>query len=84
MPPLGVRLSSFAASVDNKPTDGRAPAPQGAIFVYLTVLGRWAAFQATKTWKRERHRFAANIIGPRFEELCREWVLRFAGDGFGD
>lgn len=34
-------------------------------------------------WKRERQRFAANILGPRFEELCREWALRFAGDRFG-
>ena len=36
-----------------------------------------------RVWKRERQRFSANILGPRFEELCREWVLRFAGDRFG-
>jgi AAA+ ATPase superfamily predicted ATPase len=36
-----------------------------------------------RIWKRERQRFAANILGPSFEELCREWVLRFAGDRFG-
>jgi uncharacterized protein len=36
-----------------------------------------------RIWKRERQRFAANILGHRFEELCREWVLRFAGDRFG-
>jgi len=36
-----------------------------------------------RIWKRERQRFAANILGARFEELCREWALRFAGDRFG-
>ena len=36
-----------------------------------------------RLWKRQGQRFAANILGPRFEEVCREWALRFAGDRFG-
>lgn len=36
-----------------------------------------------RIWMRGRQRFAANVLGPHFEELCREWVLRFADDRFG-
>lgn len=41
------------------------------------------ALGTDRIWRRERQRFTASILGPRFEELCREWVLRFAGDRFG-
>ena len=48
---------------------------------FLPQLSR--AVDTNRIWERQRQRFAANILGPRFEELCREWVLRFAGDRFG-
>lgn len=46
--------------------------------------------QADQVWARASRTFAAQILGPHFEELAREWVLRFAPDelgrseGFGD
>lgn len=36
-----------------------------------------------RIWRSEYQRFAGNILGPHFEDICREWVLRFAGDRFG-
>lgn len=41
------------------------------------------AVETDRLWKRERRRFAAGILGPQYEEVCREWVLRFAGERFG-
>ena len=56
-------------------------------FYHVMMRPSWPqltrAVGTDRIWKRERQRFAANILGPRFEELCREWVLRFAGDRFG-
>ena len=56
-------------------------------FYHVMMRPFWAqlsrAVGADRIWKRERQRFARNVLGPRFEELCREWVLRFAGDRFG-
>jgi hypothetical protein len=39
---------------------------------------------AEEVWERSQRRFASKILGPHFERLCREWVLYFAGDRFGD
>ncbi|MFE3545997.1 ATP-binding protein [Nocardia sp. NPDC059177] len=33
---------------------------------------------ATRVWRGSRHRFAGNVVGPHFEQLCREWALYFA------
>lgn len=30
---------------------------------------------AARVWSASRHRFASNVIGPHFEQLCREWSL---------
>lgn len=34
--------------------------------------------QGRRVWRRSQHRFASTILGPRFEELVRQWALRFA------
>jgi AAA+ ATPase superfamily predicted ATPase len=56
-------------------------------FYHAIIRPFWPQLsRATDTmgvWRRANQRFAGNILGPRFEELCREWVLRFAGDRFG-
>jgi hypothetical protein len=33
-------------------------------------------------WQQQQQRFATNILGPHFEELCRTWARRFASEGF--
>ncbi|MCC3764849.1 ATP-binding protein [Glycomyces sp. TRM65418] len=40
---------------------------------------------ADRVWKASRHRFASKILGPHFEQLCRDWALYHADpDLFGD
>jgi hypothetical protein len=29
-------------------------------------------------WERSQHRFAGNVLGPHFEQLCRHWTRYFA------
>jgi hypothetical protein len=38
---------------------------------------------AGQVWANSRLRFASSILGPRFERICRDWTLYFAGDRFG-
>ncbi|MFD4432822.1 ATP-binding protein [Nocardia sp. NPDC058497] len=42
----------------------------------------WAQLErpgsATRVWQGSRHRFASNVVGPHFEQLCRDWALHFA------
>lgn len=33
---------------------------------------------AQRVWQGSRHRFAGNVVGPHFEQLCRDWALYFA------
>lgn len=30
---------------------------------------------ATRVWQASRHRFTGNVLGPRFEQICRDWTL---------
>ncbi|GAA1648387.1 ATP-binding protein [Saccharothrix algeriensis] len=30
---------------------------------------------ATRVWQQAKRRFESNVIGPRFEQVCREWAL---------
>jgi hypothetical protein len=40
---------------------------------------------ATRVWQAAQRRFASNVLGPRFEQICREWALFYAGERvFGD
>ncbi|WP_372451696.1 AAA family ATPase [Glycomyces salinus] len=39
---------------------------------------------ASRVWQGSRHRFASKILGPHFEQLCRDWALYHADpDLFG-
>ncbi|MQY22779.1 ATP-binding protein [Nocardia macrotermitis] len=33
---------------------------------------------ADRVWRASRRRFASNVLGPHFEQLCREWILHHA------
>jgi AAA+ ATPase superfamily predicted ATPase len=40
---------------------------------------------AQRVWDGSQRRFVSNVLGPRFEEICREWALFYADDGvFGE
>lgn len=36
---------------------------------------------AERVWRNSQRRFVSNVLGPRFEEICREWALFYADDG---
>ncbi|MEV0712515.1 AAA family ATPase [Nocardia aurea] len=38
------------------------------------------ARDSARLWKRRRHRFESNVLGPHFEEVCRNWVADYAAD----
>ncbi|GAB3118691.1 ATP-binding protein [Streptomyces calidiresistens] len=33
---------------------------------------------AERVWQASRRRFVSNVLGPRFEQVCREWALHHA------
>jgi uncharacterized protein len=35
--------------------------------------------RAPRVWARSQHAFRANVVGPRFEEICRQWARWHAG-----
>jgi uncharacterized protein len=35
--------------------------------------------RATQVWRRSQHAFHANVVGPHFEEICRQWARWHAG-----
>ncbi len=39
---------------------------------------------AARVWRRSQQRFSSNVLGPRFEQLCREWTFYRAGDDLVD
>lgn len=46
----------------------------------------WAEWERTRNsarlWKRRQHRFESNVIGPHFEQVCRDWAFDYAPEGF--
>jgi hypothetical protein len=34
--------------------------------------------QAAEVWRDSAHRFATNVVGPRFEQICRDWMQDYA------
>lgn len=42
----------------------------------------WAEWEhgreSERLWERRRHRFLSNVVGPHFEEICRNWLSRYA------
>lgn len=48
-------------------------------FHHAVMRPRWAALQRRAVdWPRVRATFAAQVLGPAFEEVCRSWTERFA------
>lgn len=33
---------------------------------------------AARVWRASRHRFTSNVLGPHFEQVCRDWALHHA------
>ncbi|WP_026922925.1 ATP-binding protein [Glycomyces arizonensis] len=46
-------------------------------------LGQLDLGRSEQVWQGMRHTFLSQILGPHLEELCREWVHRFAPDELG-
>ncbi|MFF4989466.1 ATP-binding protein [Streptosporangium saharense] len=36
-----------------------------------------------RIWQRSKRKFAGNVLGPHFEQVCRDWTLHFAEERFG-
>lgn len=34
--------------------------------------------QAVQVWRDSSHRFTTGVVGPRFEQICRDWVQAYA------
>ena len=39
--------------------------------------------QAAQVWRDSAHRFAAAVVGPRFEQICRDWMQGYASAELG-
>ncbi len=52
-------------------------------FYHAILRPAWSQLErpgrAPSVWARARSTFEAAILGPHFEEVCRQWTLRFAG-----
>jgi uncharacterized protein len=35
--------------------------------------------RAVQVWQRSQHAFHSNVVGPHFEEICRQWARWYAG-----
>ena len=56
-------------------------------FYQAVMRPAWAQLeqrQATAVWRRQRSTFYAKVVGPHFEEICRDWAAREGADAFGD
>jgi len=58
-------------------------------FYHAIMRPAWSELErpreADRIWQRSQRRFAGNILGPHFEQVCREWAMRYAGpDELGD
>lgn len=51
-------------------------------FYQAVMRPRWAVLElgyADRVWRQSGHTFSAQVVGPRFEQICRDWAL--ASDG---
>lgn len=50
-------------------------------FYQAVMRPAWTALEQRRgadVWRRSQRRYASAVLGPRFEDLVREWALRFA------
>jgi AAA+ ATPase superfamily predicted ATPase len=51
-------------------------------FYQAIMRPAWTALEQRRgadVWRRSQRRFASAVLGPRFEEIVRQWAVRFAG-----
>ncbi len=50
-------------------------------FYHAIMRPIWAdlerARDGTRLWRLSQHRFASNVLGPHFEQICRDWMPYF-------
>jgi len=51
-------------------------------FYHAVMRPAWSLLErpgnAARVWRASRQRFSGNVLGPRFEEICRAWALHYA------
>ncbi len=51
-------------------------------FYHAIMRPEWSRLerrgQAAQVWRDNAHRFATSVVGPRFEQICRDWLLAYA------
>ncbi|MGH3264352.1 MAG: AAA family ATPase [Trebonia sp.] len=58
-------------------------------FYHAVMLPAWGDLErpgrAPQVWRRSQHAFHSNVVGPHFEEICRQWARWHAGPStYGD
>jgi hypothetical protein len=52
-------------------------------FYHAVMRPAWGDLErpgrATRVWRRSQHAFHSNVVGPHFEEICRQWARWYAG-----
>lgn len=57
------------------------------IFYQAVMRPRWGLLEsglAESVWRDAKARFAAQVVGPHFEQLCREYAMTAPAELFGD
>jgi uncharacterized protein len=51
-------------------------------FYHAIMRPEWSRLerrgQAAQVWRDSAHRFTAAVVGPRFEQICRDWMQAYA------
>jgi uncharacterized protein len=89
--PLNVLEDTGLISRQAEPFHGRRSAfrvTEPLVGFYEAVMrSAWTQLeqrQAAAVWRRQQATFASRVVGPRFEELCREWAASAGEEAFGD
>jgi uncharacterized protein len=56
-------------------------------FYHAIMRPEWSRLerrgQAAQVWRDSAHRFATAVVGPRFEQICRDWMQGYAPPEIG-
>jgi AAA+ ATPase superfamily predicted ATPase len=56
-------------------------------FYHAIMRPEWSRLerrgQAAQVWRDSTHRFATAVVGPRFEQICRDWMQGYAPPEIG-
>jgi uncharacterized protein len=51
-------------------------------FYHAIMRPEWSRLErrgeAAQVWRDSAHRFATSVVGPRFEQICRDWMQAYA------